>query len=171
MSDLVERVAVLRDEVLDTSGAGSSDGCHEVFAAMLAALTLGKDSTRGIDTAVHDALTRRMAWGDSEAQLLRDIERVFDRLMIAVERAFRDFTEQMVVIEAATRVAMMFARGIAVHAVARVARDRITRVREEMAQLQLREAVESQTRRLAGHRDQESGGKHRSSDEHARRTW
>jgi hypothetical protein len=149
VNDLVDRVAVLRDEVLDIAAGGSSDGCAEVFEAVLAALTLGSESIAGIDSTVHDAVARRLAWGDPEAQMLADAEWVFDRLMLAVERAFGDFDDQMVVIEATTQVSMMLSRAIAMHAVARAARDRATRIREEMAQGQLRDAVEKQAQRSA----------------------
>lgn len=150
MTDLVERVAVLRDEVLDEAGGGASDSCSELFEAVLSALTLGSESVAGIEVTVQDAVARRLAWGDPENQLLSDCEWVFDRLMVAVERGFRDADDRMVVIEAMTQVAVMVSSAIALHAVARAARDRATRLREEMAQRQLRDAVEKQVQRLAG---------------------
>lgn len=149
MSDLVERVAVLRDEVLDIAGVGASDACAEIFEAVLAALTLGTDSIAGIDVTVQDVVARRLAWGDPEAQLLADAEWLFDRLLIAAERAFRDYDDQMVVVEAATQVAVMVSRALARHAVERAARDRASRLREEMAQRQLQDAVDKQAQRLA----------------------
>jgi hypothetical protein len=150
MTELVERVAVLRDEVLDAAGGGASDSCSELFEAVLSALTLGSESIAGIEVTVQDAVARRLAWGDPENQLLSDCEWVFDRLMVAVERGFRDADDRMVVIEAMTQVAVMVSSAIALHAVARAARDRATRLREEMAQRQLRDAVEKQVQRLAG---------------------
>lgn len=150
MTELVERLAVLRDEVLDAAGGGASDSCSELFEAVLSALTLGSESVAGIEVTVQDAVARRLAWGDPENQLLADCEWVFDRLMVAVERGFRDADERMVVIEAMTQVAVMVSSAIAMHAVARAARDRATRLREEMAQRQLRDAVEKQVQRLAG---------------------
>lgn len=150
MTDLVERLAVLRDEVLDAAGGGASDSSAELFEAVLSALTLGSESVAGIEVTVQDAVARRLAWGDSEAQLLSDCEWVFDRLMVAVERGFRLADDRMVVIEAATQVAVMVSSAIAMHAVARAARDRATRLREEMAQRQLRDAVEKQVQRVAG---------------------
>ncbi|MBK7540150.1 MAG: hypothetical protein IPI49_33310 [Myxococcales bacterium] len=149
MSELVERVAVLRDEVLDVSGVGASDACAEIFEAVLSALTLGTESIAGIDVTVQDSVARRLAWGDSESQLLADAEWLFDRLLIACERAFRDHDDQMVVIEAATGVSVMLSRALARHAVARAARDRASRLREEMAQRQLLDAVDKQAQRIA----------------------
>lgn len=149
MSDLVERLAVLRDEVLDVAGVGASDACAEMFEAVLSALTLGSESIAGIDVTVQDVVERRLAWGDPEAQLLADAEWLFDRLLIASERAFRDHDDQMVVIEATTQVAVMISRALARHAVARASRDRASRIREEMAQRQLLDAVDSQAQRVA----------------------
>jgi len=63
---------------------------------------------------------------------------------VSVERAFRDLDDQMVVIEAATQVAVTVARVVALAAVARAGRDRSARSREEMAQGQLRDALDQQ---------------------------
>ena len=157
MTDLVERLAVLRDEVLDAAGAGASDSCSELFEAVLSALTLGSESVAGIEVTVQDAVARRLAWGDPEGQLLADAEWVFDRLMVAVERGFRVADDRMAVIEAMTQVAVMVSRAIALNAVARSAKDRASRLREEMAQRQLRDAVEKQLQRLSGKNAQERG--------------
>jgi hypothetical protein len=157
VTDLVEQLAVLRDEVLDAASGAVSDSCAELFEAVLSALTLGSESVAGIEVTVQDAVARRLAWGDPEAQLLSDAEWVFDRLMVAVDRGFREAEDRMVVIEAATQVAVMVARAIALHAVARAARDRATRVREEMAQRQLRDAVEKQVQRISGRNAAERG--------------
>jgi hypothetical protein len=98
----------------------------------------------GLDLHLHDAVTRRLAWGDSEELVLSDAEMVFDRLMIAVERALRDPADRMVVIEAATQVAVTVARVVSLAAVGRASRDRAARLREELAQRQLREVLEKQ---------------------------
>jgi hypothetical protein len=143
--DLTEAVRVLRDEVLDTVRYGDRDPPGaEVFEALLRALTIGGESVPGLDLTLHDAVARRLAWGDSEESVLADAEQVFDRLMVSAERAFRDLDDQMVVIEAATQVAVTVSRVVAVAAVARAARDRAARSREEMAQDQLRSVLETQ---------------------------
>src|SRR5262245_66549930 len=143
--DLVEAVSVLRDEVLDTVEHGDRDPPGaEVFEALLRALTIGGESVPGLDLALHDAVSRRLAWGDSEEVVLADAEMVFDRVLISVERAFRDPADQMVVIEAATLVAVTVARVVSLAAVARASRDRAARLREEMAQRQLRDVLEKQ---------------------------
>ena len=143
--DLTEAVAVLRDEVLDTVEHGDRDPPGaEVFDAVLRALTVGGESVPGLDLALHEAVSKRLAWGDSEEVVLADAEMVFDRLVSAVERAFRDSADQMVVVEAATLVAVTVARVVSLAAVARASRDRAARLREEMAQRQLKEVLEKQ---------------------------
>jgi hypothetical protein len=143
--DLVEAVRVLRDEVLDTVEHGDRDPPGaEVFDALLNALTIGGESVPGLDLTLHDSVSRRLAWGDSEEAVLADAEMVFDRLMIAVERALRDPPDRMVVIEAATQVAVTVARVVSLAAVGRASRDRAARMREEMAQRQLKEVLEKQ---------------------------
>src|SRR5512138_1057764 len=118
--DLVESVSVLRDEVLDTVEHGDREPPGtEVFDAVLRALAIGGESVPGLDLTLHDSISRRLAWGDSEEVVLADAESVFDRLLVAVERAFRDADDQMVVIEAATLVAVTVARVVAHAAVTR----------------------------------------------------
>ena len=143
--DLIEAVSVLRDEVLDTVEHGDRDPPGaEVFDALLRALSIGGESVPGLDLQLHDAVTRRLAWGDSEEVVLSDAEMVFDRLMVAVERALRDPADRMVVIEAATQVAVTVARVVSLAAVGRASRDRAARLREEMAQRQLKDVLEKQ---------------------------
>jgi hypothetical protein len=143
--DLTEAVAVLRDEVLDTAEHGDREPPGaEVFDAVLRALTIGGESVPGLDLALHEGVSRRLAWGESEEVVLADAETVFDRLIVAVERAFRDADDQMVVIEAATQVAVTVARVVSLAAVARASRDRAARLREEMSQRQLKEVLEKQ---------------------------
>jgi hypothetical protein len=144
-TDMTEAVRVLRDEVLDTVQHGDRDPPgSEVFEALLCALSIGGDSVPGLDLTLHDSVTRRLAWGDSEEAVLADAELVFDRLMVSIERAFRDPDDQMVVIEAATQVAVTVSRVVALAAVARAGRDRAARTREEMSQRQLKDVFENQ---------------------------
>jgi hypothetical protein len=144
-SDMAEAVRVLRDEVLETAEHGDRDPPGtEVFDALLRALTIGGESVPGLDLALHDAVARRLAWGDSEEAVLADAELVFDRLLIAVDRAFRDPADRMVVIEAATQVAVTVSRVVALAAVARAGRDRAARMREEMSHRQLKDVLEKQ---------------------------
>jgi hypothetical protein len=150
--ELLERVRVLRDEVLATAEHGDRDPPGaEVFDALLRALQLGGDGDgmpSVLDLGLHDAVSRRLAWGDSEEVLLADAEMVFDRVMTATERAFRDPSDRMVVIEAATQVAVTVARVVSIAAVRRAARDRAARLREEMAQRQLKDVIGKQRQSL-----------------------
>ena len=115
--DLLEAVSVLRDEVLDTVEHGDRDPPGtEVFDALIRALTIGGESVPGLDLTLHDSVSRRLAWCDSEEAVLADAEMVFDRLMVAVERALRDPADRMVVIEAATQVAVTVARVVSLAA-------------------------------------------------------
>ena len=144
-ADMFEAVQVLRDEVLATVEHGDRDPPGtEVFDAILRALAMNGESLPGIDLQLHDAVSRRLAWGDGEENVLADAEVVFDRLMVAVERAFRDPADQMVVVEAATLVSTTVARIISLAAVNRASHDRAARMREEMSQRQLREVLERQ---------------------------
>lgn len=143
--DMALSVRVLRDEVLDTAEHGDREPPgSEVFEAVLRSLAVGGESLPGLDLALHDAVSRRLAWGDSEEVVLADAELVFDRLLVAVDRAFRDPEDQMVVIEAATQVAVTVARVVSLAAVARASRDRATRLREELTQRQLQDVLEKQ---------------------------
>ncbi|MBA3542022.1 MAG: hypothetical protein H0T79_20570 [Deltaproteobacteria bacterium] len=145
--DLAEAVKVLRDEVLDTVEHGDRDPPGtEFFDAVVNALSLGVagESLPGLDLALHDAVSRRLAWGDGEEVVLADAELVFDRLLTASERALRDPADRMVIIEAATQVAVTVARVVSQAAVARATRDRADRLREEMSQRQLKEVLEKQ---------------------------
>jgi hypothetical protein len=144
-ADMTHAVRVLRDEVLDTVRHGDRDPPgSEVFDALVRALAAGGEPAPGLDLGLHDAVARRLAWGDSEEGVLADAERVFDRLLIASERALRDPADQMTVIEAATRIAVTVSRVVALAAVARAGRERAARMREEMSQRQLREVLEKQ---------------------------
>ncbi|MBL0219718.1 MAG: hypothetical protein IPQ07_38360 [Myxococcales bacterium] len=149
-TDMAVAVAVLRDEVLDTVEHGDRDPPGaEVFDALLRTLSIGGESVPGLDLTLHDSVSRRLAWGDSEEVVLQDAEMVFDRLLVAVERAFRDPEDQMVVIEAATQVAVTVARVVSLAAVSRATRDRADRLREEMAQRQLKDVLEKQKANIA----------------------
>ena len=147
---MFEAVQVLRDEVLVTVEHGDRDPPgSEVFEAILRALAMNGESMPGLDLQLHDAVARRLAWGDGVEIVLSDAEAVFDRLMAAVERAIRDPADQMVVVEAATLVSTTVARVVSLAAVNRASHDRTARMREEMSQRQLREVLERQAASIA----------------------
>lgn len=149
MSGLADRVMVLRDEVLDVVERGDDAPGADVFDAIVRALAAYGESSAGIDLTLHDAIARRIAWGDSEEIVLADVDAVFHRLARAAERALREPAEEMLVLEVAAEVATQVARIVAIGAVARAQRDRAARTREEMAQRRLRDALADQTSTLA----------------------
>lgn len=150
MSQLGERVAVLRDEVLDTAEHGDRDPPgSEVFEALLRVLTSSDSlSQPELDLGIHDAVARRLAWGDDTRAILADADRVFTRLLAALERSIGDVEEQMAVVEAATQITTALARVVALSAIAGATRDRTARLREELAQRQLRTTIDHQRRQL-----------------------
>jgi hypothetical protein len=150
MEDLAERVAVLRDEVLETALHGdSAPPGAEIFDAVVRALIIGGSSLTGIDLHLYDAAARRLAWGDTEQMVLADVDAVYSKLLKALERSFRDVDDQMAIIEVATQVSASVARVVAMHAVQRGNHDRAARMREEMTQRHLKEAIEKQKTAIA----------------------
>jgi hypothetical protein len=149
VSELGERVAILRDEVLDIVEGGSEDSpAVAIFDAVVRALSAGVDTAAGLDLTLHDAVARRLAWGDTEETILSAAELVHARLARAAQRALRDPDEEMVVIETAVDVVAGTARIVALAAVARAARDRAALLREEAAQRRLRDALAEQQHNL-----------------------
>lgn len=147
--DLGERVAVLRDEVLDIAAGGSEDApAVAIFDAIVRALGSGTDTAGGLDLTLHDAVARRLAWGDTEETILSDAELVFARLARACQRALRDPDEEMLVLETGAAVVGSAARIVALAAVGRGGRDRAAALREELAQRRLKEALAEQARTL-----------------------
>jgi hypothetical protein len=146
--DLGERVSVLRDEVLDIVAGGTEDApAVAIFDAIVRALASGID-TGGLDLTLHDAVARRLAWGDTEETILSDAELVFARLARACQRALRDPDEEMLVLETAADVVGSAARIVALAAVGRGGRDRAAALREGLAQRRLKEALAEQARTL-----------------------
>lgn len=144
-TSLADRVMVLRDEVLDTADLGDPDPPGaEIFDAIVRALVAYNETIPGLDLTLHDAVTRRLAWGDAESVVLADANAVCDRLLKAAQRAFRDPSEEMLVTELAAEVACSTARIVALAAVGRAGRERAARLREELGQRRLQEALERQ---------------------------
>ena len=150
MSDLGERVAILRDEVLDIVEGGSEDSpAVAIFDAVVRSLSAGLDTAAGLDLTLHDAVARRLAWGDREETILAAAEQVFARMARAVQRALRDPDEEMLVLETTVDIVAGTARIVALAGVARATRARAAVMREEAAQRRLRDALAEQDRNLA----------------------
>jgi len=136
---------VLRDEVLDTADLGDPDPPGaEIFDAVVRALVAYNETIPGLDLTLHDAITRRLAWGDEESVVLADASTVCDRLIASAQRAFREPADEMLVTELAAEVSCSAARIVAMAAVGRAARERAARLREELGQRRLNEALERQ---------------------------
>jgi hypothetical protein len=149
-SNLADRLLVLRDEVLDTAerGDGEAPGA-EVFDAVVRMIAAQGDTVPGLDLQLHDAIARRLAWGDREEAILADAEAVFARIMKATQRAFRDPGEEVLLAEVTAEVVCGAARIVALAAVARAGRERAARLREELAQRRLKDALNQQKADLA----------------------
>lgn len=143
--DLIDVIRGLRDDVLEVSRHGDREPPGaEVFEAVLGALAVHGDAAITLDLGFHDAVARRLAWGDGEEAIVADAERVFDRVVEAAERALSDPEQVMIVIEVAAQVTTTVARVVALAALARAGRDRATRLREEMSHRQLRDVLAKQ---------------------------
>jgi hypothetical protein len=149
-SNLADRLTILRDEVLATAEVGDRDPPGaEVFEAVVRGVATFGETNPGLDLTLHDAIARRLAWGDSEAQVLADASAVCERLLAAAPRALRDPVEGMLVVEIASEVSCAAARIVALAAIGRAGRERAARLREELAQRRLREALSRQKEELA----------------------
>lgn len=147
---LAQRVLVLRDEVLDLAEVGDTEPPGtEIFDAIIRAIMAHDETSPGLDMTLHDAVSRRLAWGEPEDALLGDAERVCQRLFKACQRSFRNPDEEAIVVELATEVVCTAARIVAQQAVSRAGRERSAGLREELAQRRLREALERQEEEYA----------------------
>ncbi|WP_428268817.1 hypothetical protein [Haliangium sp.] len=148
-ANLAERVMALRDEVLDTAERGEPNPLGaEIFDATVRCLASFEATDPGIDLALHDSLSRRLAWGDDEHVVLADANDVCERLLAAAQRALRSAVEEMVVAEAVTQVGCTAARIVATAAVGRAGRDRAMLLREQASLTRLRAASERQSQEL-----------------------
>lgn len=147
---LAERVLVLRDEVLETAEYSDREPpATAVFDAIVRGVASYGETSPGLDLTLHDALSRRLAWGDREADVLAEADQMCDRLLKAATRSFRDPVEEMLVAEIACEVGTAAARIVAMAAVGRAGRERAARLREEMSARRLKEARDRQRQELA----------------------
>ena len=147
--NLAARVNVLRDEVLETAEVGDSDPPgSEIFEAIVRAVGTDDAASAGLDLSLHDAVSRRLAWGEREDAVLASADQVCQRLLGACQRSFRDPAEEMLVIEVATEVVCAAQRIVAQAAVTRASRERAAYLREELAQRRLEDALRRQREEL-----------------------
>ena len=147
---LWERVAVLRDEVLNTAELGDELATGgEVFDAIVRWLVSQGETSAGLDLTLHEAVTQRLAWGDPEALVLANTDSVCKRLLEAAYRALRDPAERMAVAEATAEVGGITARVVASAALGRSGRERAAVMREEVLQSRLNDALTRQRAEIA----------------------
>jgi hypothetical protein len=150
MSQATDHLLVLRDEILAAAERGDRDPPGaEIFDAIVRGVLARDDTTPGLDLTLHDAIARRLAWGDSEADIVADAEGLFSRLVAAARRSLTEAGEEALVIEVAAEVVTATMRIVAVAAASRAARERAGRLREELAQKGLREILAQQREVLA----------------------
>jgi hypothetical protein len=150
VSSATDRLLVLRDEILATADHADGDPPGaEIFDAVVRGLLARDDTTPGLDLTLHDSIARRLAWGDSEAEIVDSAEDVFTRLALAARRSLRDSGDEALVIEVAAEVVTATTRIVAIAAASRAARERAGRLREELAQKGLREILAQQREVLA----------------------
>lgn len=139
---LADKLEVLRDEVLQTArwGDDKPPGA-EVFDAVLRRAA-GRDDGE-LDLTLREAISRRLAWGDSEADILASSSEVCARLLRACERALGE-RERLGVSEIAAEIGSAAARAVALTALSRTGKDRAELLREERTKRRLEEARERQ---------------------------
>lgn len=159
--ELASRLAILRDEVLETALHGDDPPGAAVFDATVRALLLGDDGTvrteaprgeplpAGVDAILAGALDAQLALGGREGAVLGEVDAVFDRLLLAIDRAIDHPGDLMLVVDAAGRVFAAAATYLAQAAVLRASRDRAQRVRDELVLRQLDEALAEQAHNIA----------------------
>ena len=147
--NIAERVQVLRDEVLETVEVGETDPPgSEIFDAIVRALGADDPGSAGLDLSLHDAVSRRLAWGEPEEAVLASTEQICQRLFAACQRSFQEHDKEMLVIEIATEVVCAAARIVAQAAISRAGRERAAYLREDLAQRRLEDALRRQREEL-----------------------
>ena len=145
---LAERVSALRDQVLETAARDEvSPAAAAVFNALvrrIGGLASDADDIR----ALRESLARRLAYGDSEAALLDEIDRVGGRLLAASTSALTDGVEQLRVAEAVSDVGAEAARSVARAAMGRAGRERAALLREQENFRRLQDALARQENEL-----------------------
>ena len=108
--EMSDRFVVLRDEGLNCAELGENAPGGEIFEAILANLTHLGETDPGLDLSLHDALSRRLAWGESPSTVAVDCDSVCTRLIDATLRSFPDPGDATQVISVITNPAPPTAR-------------------------------------------------------------
>jgi hypothetical protein len=145
---IVERITVLRDEVLDTATQGQDDVPGQVvFDAILRRLE-GKGGPAATDATLKEQLSRQLAWGGAQAAVLAETDLVCRRLFAAVKRSFPSPEEASQILSVASEVSSAAARFVSLASVSRAQIERAAQLREEMAQERLKKALAGQQQEL-----------------------
>jgi hypothetical protein len=141
---IAPRLEVLRDEALNTAEYGPDATGSEIFDAVVNRLITMGETEPGLNMSLHDALSRRLAWGENASTVIVDCDSVCKRLVAAVHRSFPDPEESTKIVAVITDVACTAARHIARFAVQGASKERAQHRRELMVQRQLSSALEQQ---------------------------
>lgn len=142
---LSERLEVLRDEALNCAEYGVDAPGSEIFDAVMSHLTDDDtDTDPDLDLSLHDALSRRLAWGEDPSAIIVDCDGVCKRLLAATHRSFPDPEVATRIAGIITEVACAASRHIARVACQRAGKERAQQRREKMVQRQLSAALEQQ---------------------------
>lgn len=136
-ASLRDRFEVLRDESLNLSEYGNDAPGTEVFEAVCYGLSHLGDTEPNINLSLHDALSRRLAWGEDPSTVIVDCDDVSRRILNAVQRSFPDTEESTIIVGLVTSVACAASRHLARIAVQRASKERALNRREIMVQKQL----------------------------------
>ncbi len=149
---LSERFEVLRDEALNTAEYGEESPGREIFDAISRRLSklevVDSDDEMEIDLSLHDALSRRLAWGEDPSAVLMDCQEVSQRILEAVRRSFSSADEAITIFAIVTVVSCAASRHLARVTVERASKEKAAVRRELMAQRQLSSVLEHQSELL-----------------------
>lgn len=151
MKSLRERFEILRDEALNAAEFGPDAPGNEIFDAVVSAIGSIDDTEPDLDLSLQDALSRRLAWGESPATVVVDCASVCKRLISATRRSFPDSEESNQIVFFITEVACAAAKHMTRIAVQRASKERALQRREMMVQRQLSSALRHQDELIRKH--------------------
>jgi len=148
--DLADCMEALRDDVLSpVDDLDQEPPGVEIFDAVIRAIVAEVETSPGLDMALHEAISRRLAWGELESIILADAEEVYDRLLIACQRVVIDPVDEILVAEVTTEVVCAAARVVAHAAISRGSHERAACLREELVHRRLRDILHRQEEEFA----------------------
>lgn len=146
---LAERLAALRDATVGGPVDEREPPGVELFDAVLALVARRGRASDELDASLHEALARRLAWGEGERAILADARAVAEKLLDGGRRSCHGVDEELEVASAVAEAGAALGRVVTLAALARVASDKAGHLREELAQERLTAALERQRVELA----------------------